>query len=247
MEAAQTIRNAVARVVALRLKAQANPALHAATTAIKGFQAERFEATYADLLASDEYAAATRFFLDELYSDKDYSLRDAQFARIAGALQTFFPAAVVATAVALAELHVLTEELDLAMAEAWLADQPGTDAERASVYIRAWKHVGRSEDRARQLEAVLTVGSELDRFTRKPGIRMMLRMMRRPAIAAGLGSLQHFLEAGFDTFAGMSGNGNRSHTFLEIIQSRESYWIRQFFEQDTSATLALLRNTLSQR
>lgn len=245
MEAAQTIRDAVARVVALRLKAQANPALHAATVAIKRFQAQRFEATYADLLSSDEYAAATRFFLEELYSDKDYSLRDSQFARIAGALQTFFPAAVVATAVALAHLHVLTEELDVAMAESWLASQPITDDEQRNAYIRAWKQVGRYDDRTRQLEEVLAVGSELNRFTRKPGIRMMLKMMRRPANAAGLGSLQRFLEAGFDTFAGMSGNGSHAHTFLKLIQSRESDWIQQFFEEDSSVTLNLLHKTLS--
>lgn len=245
MDAAQTIRDAVARVGALRLKSHANPALHAATVAVKRFQAQRFEATYSDLLVSQEYAAATRFFLDELYSDKDYTLRDAQFARIAGALQTFFPAAVVATAVALAELHVLTEELDLSMAEAWLTSPPLTQEEQIDAYVRAWKQVGRTLDREQQLIAVLTVGSELDRFTQMPGLRMMLRMMRRPANAAGLGSLQRFLEAGFDTFAGMSGKRNSAQTFLALIQSRESYWIQHFFADDLAATLQLLKDALS--
>ena len=44
------------------------------------------------------YAAAARFFLDELYSDKDYADRDAQFARIAGAIEKLFPAQVARTA-----------------------------------------------------------------------------------------------------------------------------------------------------
>jgi hypothetical protein len=83
------------------------------------------------LLASVEYAGAARFFLNDLYSDKDYSLRDAQFARIAGALQRLFPKQVVATAVTMAQLHILTEELDRQMAVAWAdfaASAPSTDA-----------------------------------------------------------------------------------------------------------------------
>ncbi len=245
VEAAQTIRNAVARVTAMRQKTHANAPLLAATVAVKRFQALRFKATYGDLLRSVEYAAATRFFLDELYSDKDFSLRDAQFARIAGALQRFFPASVVATAVAMAELHALTEELDLAMAEAWIADSDALAGAESARYVRAWQQVGRPADRARQLKSVLAVGTELDRLTRMPGLRMMLKMMRRPANAAGLGSLQRFLEAGFDTFAAMSGHGSHAQAFLNRIETRETHWIEQLFADDVQTTQHLLANALA--
>jgi hypothetical protein len=245
VEAAQTIRLAVARVTAMRLKTHTNAPLLAATVAVKRFQARRFRATYADLFRSAEYAAATRFFLDELYSDKDFSLRDAQFARIAGALQRFFPASVVATAVAMAELHALTEELDLAMAEAWLADSDATAGADSLRYAMAWKRVDRPTDRECQLTAVLAVGTELDRLTRMPGLRMMLKMMRRPAHAAGLGSLQSFLEAGFDTFAAMSGKGSHAQQFLNLIEARETHWIEQLFADDVQTTQHLLANALA--
>jgi len=225
MDAADTIRDAVARVAALRLDAATEPNLHAATMAVKSLQAQRFAGTYVDLLASTEYAGATRFFLDDLYSDKDYSLRDAQFARIAGALQRLFPKQVVATAVMLAQLHVLTEELDRHMARAWIGADAAADA--ASRYMTCWQIVGRESERERQLDMVLQVGAELDRLTRTPGLRTMLRMMRRPATLAGLGSLQTFLESGFDIFAQMSGKGARAREFLKTIQERESGWIRQ--------------------
>ncbi len=225
MDAAQTIRQAVARVAEIRVQARSDPKLQVALTGIKAFQAKRFAGTYADLLDSAEYGAAARFFLNDLYSDKDYSERDAQFSRIAGALQKFFPQQVVATAVFLAQLHVLTEELDHQMAQAWLhasADSTGDDVAR---YIACWRFVGRSSDRTRQLEMVLSVGKDLDRLTRTTGLRLMLRMMRGPAHAAGLGSLQTFLEMGFDTFAGMSGRGSRAREFLEFIRHREGNWI----------------------
>jgi hypothetical protein len=108
MEAARKIRNSVAQVALLRHVAQDNPALGGAVREIKRLQAVRFGGTYSDLLAGGPYAAATRFFLEELYSDKDYAQRDAQFARIAGAIERLFPEQVARTAVALAELHALT-------------------------------------------------------------------------------------------------------------------------------------------
>src|SRR5450631_3068488 len=206
MDGADTIRKAMAQVAALRLDAVSTPSLHAATVAIKRFQTNRFAGTYADLLASAEYAGAARFFLEDLYSDKDYSLRDEQFARIAGALQRLFPQQVFATAVSLAKLHMLTEELDRQMATVWMAGVGGGSVvDRASRYVTCWLSVGREKDRYRQLKMMLNVGRELDRLTRTPGLRLMLKMMRLPASIMGLGSFQTFLESGFDTFAQMSG------------------------------------------
>lgn len=231
MQSGQTIRNAVAAVSLLRVQTLASPPLLAAVKGIKLFQAQRFQTTYADLLASDDFGAATHFFLDELYSDKDFVQRDAQFSKIAGALQTLFPNQVVHTAVTLAELHRLTEELDHEMAVAVLS---GSQGEQVAAYVEAWKSVGRRADRELQLKTVLSVGLELQRLTQTPGLRFMLKMMRRPAHAAGLGDLQTFLEAGFDTFAAMSGKKQLVKTFLSTIEEREGRLIDALFSQNGS-------------
>ena len=232
MDAADTIRDAVAKVGAIRQKAVGYPGLGAALVTVKALQAKRFAGTYGDLLRSTEYGAAARFFLDDLYSDKDYSQRDAQFSRIAGALQRLFPQQVITTAVSLAQLHLLTEELDWQMAEQWVLHSAAGSQGDAPNYIGCWRSVGRTEDRLRQLEVVLSVGKELDRLTRTPGLRLMLRMMRGPARAAGLGSLQDFLETGFDTFANMSGKGRSADEFLNTIRTRESSWIQRLSHGD---------------
>ncbi len=233
MNPAQSIRNAVARVSALRQASQNDPALHGAITSVKRFQARRFAQTYADLLSAGPYKDAARFFLDELYSDKDYSVRDAQFSRIAGALQTFFPKQVVAIAVSLAELHALTEDLDHKMAREWLSQAGIAKADEAQRYGLAWRTVGRRKDRDTQLKDVLAVGDELDKLTGASGLRMMLKMMRRPASAAGLSSLQSFLESGFDTFAQMNKRGKGAQRFLEIVRARESLLVEDLFASQT--------------
>jgi hypothetical protein len=221
------IRNAVASVAELRRRATTQSGLAQAVSEIKHLQARRFKGTYADLLQTKLYGPAALFFLNELYSDKDYSERDAQFSRIAGALERVFPEQVTHTAVALAQLHGLTEDLDFRMAEHWLTHPGGTQAAR---YIAAWRAVGRRADRNQQLATTLEVGAQLDRLTRKNGLRTMLRLMKRPAQVAGLASLQQFLESGFDTFAAMGKQVDAVSHFLRLVNERESLLMERLFE-----------------
>jgi hypothetical protein len=245
MDTAHRIRQAVAEVELLRRENRATPQLGTMVGAVKRFQARRFAGTYADLLASSAYGTAARFFLDELYSDKDYAERDAQFGRIAGAVETFFPRDVAETAVALAQLHSLTESLDHAMAVVVLRDHgPGEVAPGA--YLAAWREVGRRPERDRQMTTVLGIGTEMTRLTRLPGLRLMLKMMRGPASAAGLSSLQRFLETGFDTFSGMSKRARGAETFLAIIRERESRLLGELFDADAVACETELAATLGQ-
>jgi hypothetical protein len=235
----------VTHVSLLRQAVEANPLLGDAVRQVKRVQSRRFSGTYADLLAGKQYATAARFFLEELYSDKDYAERDAQFARIAGAIEKLFPEQVANTAVELAELHALTEELDQAMALAWLAqvDEELTDAQR---YTAAWRSVGRRADRESQLRVVIGIGHQLARLTRAPGLRIMLRMMRGPAVAAGLGSLQRFLETGFDTFSAMARRLGGAEEFLGVIQGRELALIEMLFDAPFVACGTELGRTLGQ-
>jgi hypothetical protein len=245
MEAAQKIRSAVAEVGLLRQALETRPALRAAVTQVKRVQSRRFAGTYADLLAGGPYAVATQFFLVELYSDKDYAERDAQFARIAGAMERLFPDQVSDTAVALAQLHALTEELDQAMALAWLAQANG-DTSEARRYVAAWREVSRRADREHQLRVVLGIGQQMARLTRTAGLRMMLKMMRGPAAAAGLGALQRFLECGFDTFAAMARRPQAAEEFLETSRVRESALMLMLFDADLVACETELAQTLGQ-
>lgn len=223
--AASRIREAMQAVSLLRLSRAGQPLLEQACLEIKRFQAQRFKATYADLLHNPRYRGAANFFLQELYGEQDYAQRDQQFARIASTIARLFPQAVVETAASLAEVHALTEQLDDRMARQWLAaTAPGLHAR----YIQCWRTVADRPARLRQLEVVLQLGRELDRLTRMRGLRSLLRMMRAPAAAAGLSSLQGFLEAGFEAFADMKG----ASEFLALIERRESGWMVTLFDED---------------
>lgn len=244
MEAARSIRDAVHAVEALRKGAAADPLLLAALIDVKRLQSRRFAGTYADLLRGGPYAAGARFFLEELYGTKDYAERDAQFSRIAGAIERFFPAQVAQTAASLAALHALTEDLDLQLASAWLL-QSG-ELPHASRYALSWRQLGRPLERRRQLDGVLALGAEMARLTTTPGLRTMLRMMRGPASAAGLGALQQFLESGFDTFKDMTRRPGAVGFFLQTVSERESRLLELLFGSDFVASETELARTLGQ-
>ena len=253
MSSKQTIQTAVEKVSQLRQLAADTPGLAQAVSEIKAFQARRFNGTYFDLLHTPQYQPATQFFLEELYSEKDYSQRDAQFSRIAGTLERMFPRQVVQTAVSLAQLHSLTEDLDLAMAQSWLNSSANTTKTAADIdhYIKAWHTVGRRSDRDAQLSGALRVGQELVTLTRTPGLRMALKMMRKPATLAGMAALQRFLESGFDTFAAMtpkkpSKNGEPEGPafFLETVKKREAALIDQLFDAPVQTSKAEIERVL---
>lgn len=245
MEAARAIRDAVAAVSRLRQSAADDAPLRASLLEIKRLQSRRFSGTYADLLAGGPFAPAARFFLEELYGDKDYTRRDEQFARIAGAIEKLFPAHVAGTAAALAQLHAMTEDLDLQMARLWRSQAPG-DLPLSRRYAIAWRELGRQDERERQLDSVLALGHELARLTRLPGLRTMLRMMRGPANAAGLADLQRFLEEGFDTFAGMARGPRAVEEFLRTVQERERQLFSLLYGQDLVAGETELERILGQ-
>lgn len=227
--AGTAILEQLGQVDRLRLARQADPVLAARVAAIKDYQARRFSLTYADLLVHPRYQGATRFFLEELYGPQEFSTRDAQFARVVPALVRLFPQEIVATVESLGTLHALSESLDQAMA---LASGPDDRVDACS-YVQAWQFVGQPARREQQIVLTLEIGRALDRYTRNPVLRGTLRMMRRPAHAAGLGELQQFLERGFDTFAAMGG----AQDFLDIVAQRERRLAAALFDPGTPAQL----------
>lgn len=225
MDPAEAISGHLACVAAERAARAADPALGRQVDRVKRYQQERFRHTYADLLASPRYAGAARFFLEELYGPSDFSRRDAEFARIVPALVRLFPEEVVRTVESLGALHALSERFDTAMGRALGGDATATLA--PGDYAQAWRLCGDAPGRQRQIGLVRTVGESIDRLTRVPMLRTSLRLMRGPARASGLGTLQAFLESGFDHFHAMRG----ADAFLSVIEARETALAEALFDE----------------
>ena len=189
--------------------------------ALKAWQASRLTATYADLVAEPRYEAATRFFLDDLYGPKDFTARDDAMIRILPTMSRLLPESAVETAALAIELEAVTEALDQRLAKAL----PARGAIDPESYAKAYRETSTPAERRKQVALTIAVGERLDALVRKPLVLRTLKLMRTPARLAGLGSLQDFLERGFNAFAAMGGAAE----FLATLEEREEELVRSYF------------------
>jgi hypothetical protein len=229
MDASERLRTAAAEVAALRALDGVDAATRKRREELRAWQAGRLAFTHADLLDSARYRAATRFFLDELYGAKDFSQRDAELTRVIPALVRFMPNAALETIADAVELDALSERLDLAMAEAIVADpavrgRPIDD----EAYARAFRVAGSRTDRERQIELVEHIGRSLDRLVKHPLIGGLLGAMETPARLAGLMEMHRFLVSGFAAFKAMRGADH----FIRTISDREAELMRRIYAGD---------------
>ncbi|HEU0200062.1 MAG TPA: hypothetical protein VFR86_06460 [Burkholderiaceae bacterium] len=215
----ERLTSALRRVIALRAKLKDDAATAERWRSVKAWQANRLRQTYADLLATPRYNAASEFFLAELYGEKDFEQRDREALRIVSKLAKLLPHRAIETLAAGVELDELSEILDERVARALVLP---IDAAR---YAAAYRTAGTPEERAHQIEMVDRIGHALDRLARLPMLAGLLHMMRAPAERAGLGHLHNFLVNGFDSFRAMGS----AKEFLETIQSRETALMQKLF------------------
>jgi len=204
-----------AEVARLRREVAADAHTRAAVQAVKQWQAQRLTRTHRCLLEDPRYAAAARFFLDDLYGAKDFSRRDAELARLVPTMVRLLPDAALETIADAIEMDALSERLDLALArELSEEDVARIDAAR---YADAYRRAGSRAERERQLALIEAIGHSLDRLVRRPMIGRLLKSMTKPAQLAGLAEMQDFLVRGFEAFRAIGG----AFGFLEAIEARE--------------------------
>ena len=187
--------------------------------AVRTWQQERLATTHAALLKSPTYGPAATFFLTELYSTADLTQRDADIERVIKILVKFLPDKALRTLAAALEMDALSERMDGLMAAqlraAQTSNQPLVITETS--YALAYRAMGQFDLRLRQIELTQEIGLALDKLSRLPLLRRLLRMMSGPAQIGGVGGLHAFLERGYAAFAHMGG----AEDFINAIVDQE--------------------------
>ncbi|MFI4868605.1 MAG: FFLEELY motif protein [Steroidobacterales bacterium] len=198
---------------------------------LRTWQAARLAHTYADLRQDPQLSRGLEFFLTDLYGPHDFTHRNRQLARAWRYFKRALPSSAIEVLAKAIELEVLTAELDQAMVSQ-LTSEPLIGAS----YAAAYRAVGRPEQRRRQIDLIISLGEQLERIVRHPGIGLALRAARAPAHAAGLGMLQDFLERGFSGFRHMQD----AQRLLGAIRERELQLMQALFNgsHDPFDTLA---------
>jgi hypothetical protein len=215
----QQLRTHLSAARAFREASRSNAQAGADRLTVRSYQQLRMAHSHADLLKSERYGPAAKFFLTELYTTTDLAKRDADIERVIRILVKFLPDKAILTLVSALEMDALSERMDAALATTARKMQDDTrplklDAER---YATAYRAVGDFAARERQLALTEALGNALDKLSRMPLLLSLLKLMRAPAHAAGVGQLHNFLENGYAAFSHMKGGKE----FIATIVSRE--------------------------
>jgi len=225
----EDLQHLLARRQQLERQAAANAELSERLGSLRLWQSQRLEQTYADLRHQSRFAAALDFFLSDLYGPEDFSRRDADLQRAMGKLQRALPARLLDLLGRALELQVLTVELDQQVAAALASTHIDMDS-----YAAAYRCVGRVEDRRRQINLIVRIGHELGTVVKHRWIGLALRAAHSPAQLAGFGTLQRFLERGFEAFVRM---GDAEELF-GIIRQRETALMTSLLRADSTRRIA---------
>ena len=189
------------------------PAQQGRLVELQRWQTQRLLRSHADLRANPRYRKAVEFFFNELYGGGDPRSRDRDLLRVQHVMEKLLPSAALRALCLAIELEILSQELDADVTRR-LPAGPIT----VETYAEGYRRAGRRTDRERQIELLHLIGGYLDDVVRKPIISALVRLARRPAHAAGFGTLQEFLERGLDAFEAMHGAGE----FLATMRDRET-------------------------
>ncbi len=187
---------------------------------VQDWQRQRFMVTYAEFVSSSTDRAACQFFLKELYGGLGFRERDADVQRVEPIMSRLLPDKALRAISEALHLQVISLRLDRCMAEE--IRLRGLKQIEESDYISIYLSCDSEPERVQQINLIRKLGHELEALTRMPLLLGLIKALRKPAIAAGFGNLQHFLEQGLSAFKQMQD----PHHFVETIYQRE-FEIRQ--------------------
>jgi len=180
---------------------------------LQHWQRARLQETYADLKRQPRFELACVFFLEELYGGRDMRARDAQLERARPIMSRMLPDHLLKAVGEAMRLQWMSMDLDARLSQCLEGDLDQAE------YARAYRRLDTWEAREEQIRLIDDLGRLLKRTVARPMIRRLVRWMHAPAVAAGFGKLQEFLDEGLEAFGVM---GEDADDFVDTIVERET-------------------------
>ncbi len=191
------------------------------------WQSERLKFTHADLYQSEDYQEGLSFLFTDLYSTEDFTDRDRDLERVFPKMVKLLPKNILETVAMLVELNLLTQQLDLKLADTIYQDLKSPVINEA-IYCEAYCHCDNHGERLYQIQLTEELGNKLDKYARSSIILFSLKMTEGAAEMAGLGALHQFLSSGFEAFHSML----NVKALMHELSERETVYLNQIYEHN---------------
>jgi len=173
------------------------------TRKLADWQAERLKTTHQDLYQHPGYHTGLEFLLSDLYAPAGMTRRDDNVDRIFPKMVKWLPDHLLGTFSGLVELNLVTQSLDLELAEWFHQNGRDTSSITTKDWCEGYRASGQLEIRKRQLELVSITGQQMDRYVRNRSLGWLLSMTRGAAERAELADLHGFIHRGYTAFRKM--------------------------------------------
>lgn len=191
------------------------------------WQSERLKFTHSDLYQSEDYQQGLAFLFTDLYSTEDFTDRDRDLERIFPKMVKLLPKNILETVSMLVELNMLTQKLDLKLADV-IYMQLGSSVINEKIYCEAYRLSDNHAERSYQIQLTSDLGEKLDRYARSSIILFSLKMTEGAAELAGLSALHQFLSTGFEAFHSMI----NVKSLMNELSLRESLYLDQIYQHN---------------
>jgi hypothetical protein len=193
---------------------------------VQSWQRKRLAESFQGLISQQRYRAAGDFFLDELYGGLHFRERDQEMERVLPVMVRMLRDDMLKVLAEAFELQALSLQFDMDMTAALL--KCGWYELNTDRYGEIYRACGRPAGRERQIELIHHLGLELNTLVHHRLVLLLIRTLRGPALAAGFGRLQSFLEHGLNAFR-LMGDGTE---FVETIWHEEREVMVRLFAGD---------------
>jgi len=194
---AQKMEEELTRYRRLRQHDASQPKFKEHVYALQEWQSKRLQKTHDALLQDERYQDATLFFLEDIYGGIDLTELSHQIERVMNKAFRVLPEKVMATSTYALEFNALSAELDEAMA-CFLFNEMGVTDITFDAYIEAFREAVDISSRHRQAALAKMLAQGLDKYVRSRLVYGTFKMVKRPAVKAGIGELYNFMDKGFD-------------------------------------------------
>ena len=172
------------------------PKLH---KALIRFQVERLKVTYNDFLEQDEYAEITQFFLNEVYTTKDTTERNAGFKNVYQKFKGKIGASLANNLAKLVDLNDLSEQLDQLMVRK-LHQMGVVDRFSEDEYEEAYYLTDVYAERKEQVDLIVKSLRTFHALSGYRSIGITLSVIRPYALLKGARNLMDFMQEGYRVF-----------------------------------------------
>lgn len=184
--------------------------------ALQAFQAARIRQTYADIVASPQYAKLGAFFFEQIYGPQDFGFRNHSIKSLHHKLSAFLKGEIIDAVGKVIELQDLSDELDERMAEQMLERGLGPELSMQE-YAHLYRGLGNYPRRIYQIDLLVESVKAIHRISQIRFIGWSLKIVDKAAHLAGMGKIMDFLVQGYDAFHA----ARDIDFFVQTVEQRE--------------------------